>query len=227
MVVAELVGMAQLSALSVPPSPLDGDIRCPDIPLQIRFQLLQELWGPSCKQSAIACEAYFKYYAEQSSQALNDRGRYTSARTHGDVIEVARLLKQPISRNAVLQSLRNSYKLNNRPVDEKALNGSINLTARLLLMIEVGTVEFGFSGQTRLPWTTGTLQNCVEDHFGSAPTLKDHVKLEKLFTARNLGRIAGLKIVWTDNLADHLRLIDDDRKVAIFHHASFLKHHAT
>jgi hypothetical protein len=35
--------------------------------------------------------------------------------------------------------------------------------------------------------------------------------------------MAGLEIVWTDNLADHLRLTDDDTKVHIFHHASFLE----
>jgi len=49
------------------------------------------------------------------------------------------------------------------------------------------------------------------------------VKLEKIFNARNLGRIAGIEIEWTKNLADHLRLIDEDRKVAIFHHATYLE----
>ena len=29
--------------------------------------------------------------------------------------------------------------------------------------------------------------------------------------------------MWTDNLADHLRLTDDDKRVHIFHHASFLE----
>jgi len=50
------------------------------------------------------------------------------------------------------------------------------------------------------------------------------VKLDRPFTARNLERIAGLKIVWTDNLPDHLRLMRDDTEVAIYHHASFLEH---
>ncbi|KAF2178669.1 hypothetical protein K469DRAFT_731671 [Zopfia rhizophila CBS 207.26] len=45
-----------------------------------------------------------------------------------------------------------------------------------------------------------------------------------MFTASNLERIAGIQIKLTDNLADHLRMIDkEDKFVAIFHHASFLK----
>lgn len=31
-----------------------------------------------------------------------------------------------------------------------------------------------------------------------------------------LGRIAGLEMVWTDNLADHLRMSNDDTKVTFF-----------
>ena len=50
----------------------------------------------------------------------------------------------------------------------------------------------------------------------------DHVKLERLFNARTIERIAGIKITWTSNLADHLRLLDDDTGVVIFHNA-FLK----
>ena len=59
-----------------------------------------------------------------------------------------------------------------------------------------------------------------------APRLLDneHVKLEKIFSALNLGRIAGIEIQFTNNLADHLRLMgEDDKKVWIFHNASFLR----
>jgi hypothetical protein len=53
--------------------------------------------------------------------------------------------------------------------------------------------------------------------------LKEHVKLEKLFNAYNLSRIARIEVVWTSNLADHLRMQDDDTRVAIFQHAFFLE----
>ena len=206
---------------------LDGDIRCEVITRKIETRLLKELWGISCTDLKICSESYFKHFANQSSQALNDRGRHTSARTYGDVIEVAKLLKQPMARDEVAKSLRGNPSFKAKAVDEKALQGTINLVARLMVMIEVGTVEFGFSGQTNISWTSGTLQDCVAKHFDRPPILNDHVKLEKIFNAQNLVQIGGLEIIWTDNLADHLRLFDDDQKIALFHHASFLKYQET
>ncbi|KAH8787220.1 hypothetical protein BGZ57DRAFT_736592, partial [Hyaloscypha finlandica] len=53
----------------------------------------------------------------------------------------------------------------------------------------------------------------------------DHVKLERLFTARNIERLADIQVIWTSNLADHLQLEDDDTKVRLFSHTSFLELH--
>ena len=208
-------------------SSLDGDIRCHSVPVEVRREVLQEFWGPSCTHLGLTCDSYFRHLANQSSQALKDRGRHTSARTHRDIIEVAKFLKQPLTREEVVESLRGNAKCKTKPIDEKALQGTINLVARLLVMVEVGTVEFGFSGQTNISWASGTLQDCIAKHFDSPSVLNDHVKLEKIFNAQNLVQIGGLEIIWTDNLADHLRLFDDDKKIAIFHHASFLRYQET
>lgn len=59
--------------------------------------------------------------------------------------------------------------------------------------------------------------------FYAPPVLDpETTKLENNFTAINL-KLAGLEVVWTDNLIDHLRMSDDDTKVHIFHHAAFLE----
>jgi hypothetical protein len=57
--------------------------------------------------------------------------------------------------------------------------------------------------------------------------MSESVKLEKIFNARNLEHIAGIKVRWTSNLADHLRMRDDDTAVELFHYASFLRFHQT
>jgi hypothetical protein len=91
-------------------------------------------------------------------------------------------------------------------------------------MINVGELQYGFSGQERLMWSENSLEHWIKNYF-HAPRLLDneHVKLEKIFSALNLGRIAGIEIQFTNNLADHLRLMgEDDKKVSIFHNASFL-----
>ena len=95
-------------------------------------------------------------------------------------------------------------------------------------MIDIGGFKYGVSTARSLNWVTGTLESFLLDRFRPQRTLShEAVKLEKTFTARNLDRIAGIQIVWTSNLADHLQMIDDDTRVVIFHYASFLEYQIT
>lgn len=99
-------------------------------------------------------------------------------------------------------------------------------------MVDIGKVPDSLvPGQTPLVWANGTLKEFIENQFSSPVAVQKPiwVKLDKIFTARNLECIAGLQIIWTDNLADHLKLtadtVADDRCISIFHHISVLKHH--
>lgn len=93
-------------------------------------------------------------------------------------------------------------------------------------MIDVGALRHGLRlGQTPRMWVKGTLRDFVNSVFPPSTTLSDDLKLEKLFNARNLERVAGIQVVWTSNIADHLQLEDDDTSVRIFSHASFLELH--
>jgi hypothetical protein len=92
-------------------------------------------------------------------------------------------------------------------------------------MMDIGILQYGFSGRTQLIWSQGPLRGFIGSYFNTPVTFKQDIKLEKIFNARGLCRIAGINIIWTNNLADHLLITDDeDKKVAIFHHASFLKY---
>lgn len=91
-------------------------------------------------------------------------------------------------------------------------------------MIDFGHLHYGFCGRHQLAWTNGSVQHCIAGHFGASPILGHQgVKLHRVFNALNLARIAGVDTIPTDNLADHLRLTDDDTNLHIFHHASVLK----
>jgi hypothetical protein len=50
-----------------------------------------------------------------------------------------------------------------------------------------------------------------------------NIRLEKSFNAESLQRIAGIKIRWTDVLADHLLLNEDDNTLHLFRAAPLLK----
>ncbi|KIM92929.1 hypothetical protein OIDMADRAFT_62053 [Oidiodendron maius Zn] len=81
------------------------------------------------------------------------------------------------------------------------------------------------SGETKLHWKDGTVQDLVNNEVARQEPTKEKLKLEMVFNARNLERIARIEIRWTCNIADQLRMKDDDNAVEIFHYASFLRFH--
>lgn len=191
------------------------------------LELLTFLWsrdGSSrLKKDDYDPEAYPAYYRKQCCLALHDGGRHITLRTHNDILEIAQDLKNEMSKETIRARLSTQLADPRPPNTNEVLDSSIDLTARVVSMMDIGVLRYGFSGRRGLVWDQGSLKDLVHGYF-NVPVLLDHdVKLEKTFNARNLGRTAGIGIVWTDNLADHLRITEGDKTVAIFHHASFLK----
>lgn len=196
-----------------------------DIRQETKADICQELWGKYTPERLpeLDMAPYWKYYSQKCDHALRDRGRHVAMRTHGDIIEVTRQVKAGSSRAEIKDTLR--FKLTTTHArEDELLETSIDLATSLLLMIDCGSLALGFSGKTEISWTDGCLRLHLEEWFGERPVLAHNgIKLTKNFTALHLCRIAGMEIVWTDNLIDHLRLTEDDTKVHIFHHASFLE----
>lgn len=166
---------------------------------------------------------YWKFYSEECRHALNDGGRHIAIRTHSDVVRIAAQLQAGQSRSDIKDSIRARLTSPHDNEDE-ILDNSVDLVSGLLLMTHCGTSPYGFSGRSELRWAQGSLRDHVARYFSVPPVLgHERVKLDKTFTGPNLSRIAGLEIVWTDNLIDHLRMSDDDTRVHIFHHAAFLE----
>ncbi|KAI3320665.1 hypothetical protein HD806DRAFT_547200 [Xylariaceae sp. AK1471] len=187
-----------------------------------------EFWGneyrPQLNGTDINLATFWSYYYKKSALSLHDGGRHVAVRTHRDVTDVVYLLKQGVTRRGIKQGLSSKLKTKHFNEDE-VLENSIDLAASLALMCDCGTSSHGFSGSTEIQWKNNSLGEFLAEYFSEKSILAhEKVKLEKTFTARNFSRIAGLGIIWTDNLVDHLRLTDDDTKVHVFHHASFLEH---
>ena len=93
-------------------------------------------------------------------------------------------------------------------------------------MISIRDSKYAVLSGTQLIWDEGNLKDFLSAYFNDPQVLSDsNIKFEKTFNAYNLERITGIKVKWTDNLIDHLRMIEaDDKTVKVFHHASFLKH---
>jgi hypothetical protein len=93
-------------------------------------------------------------------------------------------------------------------------------------MMSFGEVPNAFTPERALSWTGASIQDFLKQHLEPRQVLSStSVKLQKIFNARNIQRLAGIKIEWTSDLGLHLRMIHDDERVAIFHNASFLRLH--
>ncbi|KAI0429288.1 hypothetical protein F5Y09DRAFT_262673 [Xylaria sp. FL1042] len=93
-------------------------------------------------------------------------------------------------------------------------------------MTSIGEPPLGIDGPNTIRWDTGTLRDFTETYFGPGAGVRlqpDKPQIGKIFTALNLRKIGGMRIEWTRNLADHLRLVDDDKTVSIFDCVAFLK----
>ena len=195
---------------------------------QTRKLIVSELWPPPAALPEDSLEelnwdAYFMYYTKQCSHALHNRGRHVLSRSHQDIIDICGLLRHS-TKDEIKQRLRAGISSGKMENEDDVLENSINLAARLVSMMDVGVFQYMYSGRPELVWSAGTLSQFLTKHFSQPQVLGDtNIKLEKCFTAFNLNRIAGIKIEWTDNLADHLRMVEGDQKVAVFQHASFLK----
>ncbi|CZR39194.1 uncharacterized protein FPRO_05614 [Fusarium proliferatum ET1] len=114
--------------------------------------------------------------------------------------------------------------------DVDACQDALNLVARLILMTEVGSLEraSGFMHQTGpqpLPlWDKDSLDSLTEKVFpiSSHPTCTG-IAVTPDLSAWSLENVAGIKIEFTDNLADHLRLTNNNTQMYVFHHVAFLE----
>jgi hypothetical protein len=220
---------AVFSALSdVTMTNLDNALNKATIDNATRLELSNHLWPNTHLvglQQPGDFENYFRYYSKQCHDALVDRGQHVLARTHQDIIDIVCQLENHEQRDVIRDTLRAKLTNRERPDEGDILDSTIDLVARLYLMINICSASSFISGQIQIKWKSGNLSSVLDDHFNGGHVLgNDGISLAPSFTATNLERIAGIQIRPTDNLADHLRLIDqDDKIVAIFHHASFLQ----
>jgi hypothetical protein len=151
-----------------------------------------------------------------------------TVRAHQDIIDIVRQIEAGATKEMIKRSL---VVLDTQQRSEEAKNrmaeGSVRLVARLFLMVDVGAPSQSWIwGPSFLPWDEehDDMKTVLKNHFVISSRQTGNLVFEEEFTAFNLQRFTGLKIQWSNNLADHLRLIDNDQKLCIFHHGTFLQH---
>jgi hypothetical protein len=198
-----------------------------------RANIISKLWQHHAQASAKDSRnwnAFFTYYTDECKSALEERGNNVTVRKHQDIIDIAIQLEHGQTKESLYESLFTFYaqKTQTRQDDEirKMIEGSIRLVVRLVAMVDIGPISPRcIQGYTPLDWADKQ-QNVVSlfgNHFTRKTSVAEFTKFGRLFNALNIQRYAGLKIYWTDNLNNHLRLVNEDTGLCIFHHVAFLK----
>jgi hypothetical protein len=230
----------------------DASLQAYPIPVEVKVRVVDELWRPCQPQLEILAHmvkrpdmnTYFaRYYSHHCLRFARDGGIHISVKTHSEVIKLTHSILQGLTRAMIVCELNGTFKQSlhensvedlDEGLDEKfeknqaaaSVQTAINLCAGLVTMCNFGDPKYGFSSREHLPWSSHqTLRQAIAQHFQREKKLQpDNPRMRRLFTARHLVSIGGLKIRWTNNLMDHIRLSDDDRAIFIFHNADFLRY---
>ncbi|KAH8784710.1 hypothetical protein BGZ57DRAFT_940452 [Hyaloscypha finlandica] len=188
-------------------TPLQGLSRQSLGPL-CKLAILHGFWSrsdPSFDHTILPLDTYFEHFEQQCRLALHNWGRHdVSSLKLSHLVDLAQMIRQGTSRAEMDSHLISILEGHCQEVSGEI----IDLTALA-------------PGQVSLVWADGPLPKSLAAYFNNHIVLKDSVELDRTFTARNIERIGGIRIVWTSNLIDHLRM-RDDRSVALFHHAAYL-----
>jgi hypothetical protein len=188
-----------------------------------KLAIVKEFWttpSASTNWSKIPFDTYFEYFEDQCRLALHNWDRYDiSSLNFSHVVYVGKLIKREKTRADIEAELRSAID----GACEDLCPEVVDLTVRLLLMIQIGRFRnVLMPGQQTLPWADGPLSATLHRYTSPVSILRESVSMDNTFTARSVDKIAGIRVVWTSNLLDHLRMGDNDTSVSLFHHASFL-----
>ncbi|CAI7585940.1 unnamed protein product [Penicillium glandicola] len=207
------------------PGPLDASFLESNIPTERQEKIVSCLWGTGNKYQKQNLHPYFQYYTEQCRTAFLCHGSGLVIRTHQHIIDIAAHIQGGYSRSEVKKYVQ-QCQWTSDSTSENGINASIDLTVRLLCMLDVGEFENAYSGRKKLLWAQGLLQDFVQETLSEDTSLdNDGIKLDGIFKVCNMVRIAGFQVEPTSNLCDHLRFRDLNKTIEVFHHASFLMAH--
>ncbi|KAF5023618.1 hypothetical protein F66182_4320 [Fusarium sp. NRRL 66182] len=204
------------------------------IPSATLLNLASVFWAPESTGNYPArnLQPYSEYYSEQCRTLYHTHGVGFPCARHADVIELGRKICQGSTREQVVQDLqardrRAIERSDGQPDHVDAIHGAVDLVARLILMADVGKPARNrmWTGRSYRSWHGGTIHDFAADAFPvQRSNQHDGIQLDRDFNARNLDIIGGLKVEPTNNLLDHLQVVEIEGQttVMIFHHACFL-----
>lgn len=169
--------------------------------------------------------SYFAYFEKQIRLASQNNDFEDEICTPKICVFILQRLKDGVTRGCIKEDAAAFLRRDNAEETQGSLESAIDLVARLYLMVHIGTIPRGITGQKGITWQQGSLSDAIKTHFQHQVILTDSVKLERKFNLQFIDQIAAVSIQWTPNLIDHLKFIEDGKKpvLNVFHCAGFLE----
>lgn len=176
-------------------------------------------WNPAADSSqrtyGTYCQTQWNYFAQ---------GRRNFEHHYNEISELFRMFREDEVKEHILIRLNKLRQAGQNQLSEENCNHMVDFAARIVAPVNIGTLPNEVKKRRHLEWKTGTLRSLFAEYFNEPPVLAfERLRLPKAFAAWSLCKVGGIKIRFTDNLADHLLLVDDDAVVMVFHHVSYLK----
>lgn len=198
-------------------------------------EIIDILWGARIQDSnhrlrngepvtSLQHAAYTRYCLLQRSYLAHELGIQDKVEDNKFVSDVAHLLRSKLSHAEVVSSVKQQLSVGKSQVTVEYCEELVCFTARLLVMMNMGRFMSEAHLRRNIAWESSSLRDCVDEYSGETSKMScESVKLPKAFNAWSIDTVGGIKVRLTDNLADHLLLVEDDTTVLVFHHASFLE----
>ncbi|KAK6535589.1 hypothetical protein TWF694_002044 [Orbilia ellipsospora] len=195
---------------------------------------------PTCAiqlQTQLSC--YFKYcHRLVNSYRQHDRnGDRPALSTFEDLLALIRALKE----NPALKRIELTNKVfkdahggtGGATISTVELERALNLAAKIVTMTSCTSLGQSLllleHGLIRIPWRAdSSLCEFITRTFPSSDSQNPSAEMivssiEHSILARKLKKVAGLRLIPTDDLSSHLKMSRQHRTLQIFHHCGFLK----
>lgn len=158
-----------------------------------------DFWGPFVDRRQLHNDesiakldilSYMDYYQRQwKIMTRNGDGRYITIRTYDDINDIIHLMREGNTRESISSTIKNR----DSSFSDDAIENSINLSARLLLMLKIGVAKNQAIPRGSIPWESGSLFDLVQKRFNQPQVLDiQHSRLPKSFNAWAIYAIGGI-----------------------------------
>lgn len=175
--------------------------------------LLEQLWGLCVKSRSKEADLLMEYY--NAKNVILDPGSACPT-SHDEVLDLVSMLKT--NRDETLHDLQLSVITNRQKYAwlsnqaEREVREALKFAASMWLMVATSD------------WSENeTLPEYIQRSLPSNSLAASDMRAEFRVTARSLNHIAGIEILWSSNLKEHLKYDQNQRMLTLFRHASFLK----